>query len=192
MSMAHNTSISKVAHWPWRLPPADRKDGEVRTYYLTPEELEKYKRKDEKKMEEKVIYKESSVKQEVAHPKPSLKEILEQNFATGKKSIDEIAQDLNIRASIVKAAAARLGYIKKKEKAVEKISQKIVFKIGVFNGKTSDAEFEYRFSGNKVTVKQDKRHMIILELESIDDFITEIKAVKEKIEAIGGVSGVSI
>ncbi|AYO30237.1 hypothetical protein D2962_06040 [Biomaibacter acetigenes] len=60
--MAHNTSISKVANWLWRLPPADRKDGEVKTYFLTPEELEKYRRKDEKKMEEKTVNNTSEAK----------------------------------------------------------------------------------------------------------------------------------
>jgi hypothetical protein len=154
VNTVHNTSISKVANWPWRLPPADRKDGEVRTYYLTPEELEKYRKnqKGEKKMEEHVIYKNSGVESGITQTKPSLKEILEQDFATGKKSIDEIAKGLNIRPSVVKAAAVRLGYIKKKETQAENpdngVSRKIEFKAATFNGK-----FEYRFAGNKILIK---------------------------------------
>lgn len=82
--MAHNTSISKVAHWPWRLPPADRRDSEVRTYYLTPEELEKYRR-GEKKMEEQIVYKNSGAESGATQPRPSLKEILEQDLPQVKR-----------------------------------------------------------------------------------------------------------
>lgn len=78
-----------------------------------------------------------------------------------------------------------MGYIEKKEKTTESpdsISQKIEFRAAVFSGK-----FGYRCNGNKVTIKQNKGHMIILDIDNIDDFIAEVKAIKEKIKAIQGV-----
>lgn len=176
--MTHNTSISKVARWDWRLPPADRTSSEVRTYRLSPEELEKYRKGGEKKVEE-VKYQ--------AEKERSLKQILEEDFATGKKTLNEIAEELGMKPWLVKATAARLGYIEKKEKpettetppADGQASSDIILKQAESAGK-----FKYAFRDGKLTIRQDKRRSIVLTLSEIDSFRRDLSAVIKQINVL--------
>lgn len=178
MSRTHNTSISKVAHWDWRLPPGDRRSSEVRTYYLSKEELEKYRRGGTKKMEEVKTYQTE---------KRSLKQALEEDFVTGKKTIEQIAEELGIKPFLVKAQAARLGYLEKKEKPQKAEIKKtdtasdVLLKQVEFSGK-----FSYVFRDGKLTIRQDKERRLVLSLNEIDALLKDIGEVLRQINSLGG------
>lgn len=179
MPLTHNTSVSKVAHWDWRLPPADRTSSEVRTYRLSPEELEKYRKGGQKKVEK--------VQKNEIEKERSLKQILEEDFATGKKTLDEIAEELGMKPFLVKANAARLGYIEKKEKPEKTemprndTASDILLKQVEFSGK-----FSYHFRDGKLTIRQDKERRLVLSLSEIDSLMRDIGEVLRKINSLSG------
>lgn len=179
MSKTRNTSISIVARlWDWRLPPADRASSEVRAYRLSPEELEKYRRGGTKKMEEAKTYQVE---------KRSLKQALEEDFVTGKKTIEQIAEELGIKPFLVKAQAARLGYIEKKEKPEKTempradTAPDVSLKQVEFSGK-----FSYHFRDGKLTIRQDKERRIVLALDEIDSLIKDMLKVSRQIHTLKG------
>jgi hypothetical protein len=177
MGNPHNTSISKVAHWDWRLPPADRRNGEVKTYYLSQEELAKYRKGGEKKMEEVQKY-------QADEKERSLKQILREDFATGKKTLNEIAEEIGMKPWLVKAAAARLGYIEKKEKPGKAETPRtdvvdVSLKQVEFSGK-----FSYHFRDGKLTIRQDKERRLVLAVDEIDLLLGDLRKVLERINAL--------
>lgn len=173
-----NTRVSIRAYGDWRVPPADRTNSEVRTYRLSPEELEKYRKGGEKKVEE--------AKNCQAEKERSLKQILEEDFATGKKTLNEIAEELGMKPWLVKAAAVRMGYIGKKEKPATEMpptssqtSSDIILRQAEFAGR-----FKYAFRDGKLTIRQDKRRSIILSLNEIDSFRRDLSAVIKQINVL--------
>lgn len=119
--------------------------------------------------------------------KRTIKQVLEEDFATGKKTIEQIAEELGIKSRIIKAHAAKLGYIKKKEKpettetppASGQASSDIILKQAEFAGK-----FKYAFRDGKLTIRQDKRRSIILSLNEIDSFRRDLSAVIKQINVL--------
>lgn len=172
----HNTFISQVARWDWRLPPADRRNGEVKTYFLSEEELAKYRQGGAKKMEE------IKISQSENKEKRSLKQVLEEDFASGRKSIEEIAEELGIRPNIVKAAAVRMGLIEKKHEAKNQTTdaaQEIVLTQVEFSGK-----FRYWYKDGKLTIRQDEKKKIALALEEIEPFVKDLFDVMRQISSL--------
>lgn len=168
--MIHNTSVSKMAHWDWRLMPADRRNGEVRTYYLSPEELEKYK-KGEKKMTGM-----NEVKQE---HKKSIKEVLERDLGT--KTIEQIAEEQGLDVRIVKMVAARYGFLKKEEKDSRNnhtLPVEINFKI--------KGTFVYHVVENDIVIRQNDKKRISLPVNELGNLIEELKIVYDKARKLKG------
>ncbi|AYO30238.1 hypothetical protein D2962_06045 [Biomaibacter acetigenes] len=98
----------------------------------------------------------------------------------GVKTLEEIAAEQNVSIRSLKMIATRCGIKWKKERASNiKIDKNIALKAAVFSGK-----FSYKFNQGKLSVKQDKRHMIIIELNDITDLIFEIADIKNKIKLI--------
>lgn len=176
--MTRNTSISKVAHWDWRVPPADRRSSEVRTYRLSPEELEKYRKGGQKKVEEAKTYQTE---------RRSVKQALEEDFVTGKKTIEQIAEELGIKPFLVKAQAARLGYIEKKEKLEKKETPRADIEISLEHVKISGKfGYSYSFKEGKLSIRQDDKRRLVLSLGEIDEFIKEISEVLKQINSLAG------
>jgi hypothetical protein len=173
MSTAHNTSISKIAHWDWRVPPADRRNSEVKTYYLSPEELERYRKGGEKKVEETKEYQAE---------KRTVKQALEEDFATGKKTIEQIAEELGIKPRMVKAAAARMGLIEKKQKP-DKADISLV-------GMAFHGILDYNYREGKFAIRQPNKEGepagVVLDFCNIDFLIKELQAVRDKIREVNG------
>ena len=168
----HNTSISQVARWDWRLPPADRRNGEVKTYFLSEEELAKYRQGGAKKMEE------IKISQSENKEKRSLKQVLEEDFASGRKSIEKIAEELGLRVGIVKAAAVRMGLIEGKQKAEKTTkakSPKSSLKIKTY---VLIGSYTYIVDGEEVVIKQDKRRKIRVRTDELDKLIEELKSLQ--------------
>lgn len=117
--------------------------------------------------------------------KRSLKQALEEDFITGKKTIEEIAQELGIKPFLVKAQAARLGYIEKKEKPEkEEISSKdteISLDYVKISGKFS---YNYNFREKKLSIRQDDKRRLILPLNEVDEFMREIGNVVKQINSL--------
>lgn len=178
MAVARNTSISKVARWDWRLPPADRTSSEVRTYRLSPEELEKYR-----KGEKKVQLPEAAIKPEKHEPpRKPLKEILMREI--GHKPIEKIAEELGLRVGIVKAAAVRMGLIEGKQKAEKTTkakSPKSSLKIKTY---VLIGSYTYIVDGEEVIVKQDKRRKIRVRINELDTLIEELKSLQNTREKV--------
>ncbi|HHY42552.1 MAG TPA: hypothetical protein GX514_06870 [Thermoanaerobacterales bacterium] len=161
-----NTTVSRLAFGEWRLPPADRSDGEVKKYYLSPEELEKYRKGGAQKVEKR----------------RTVKQVLEEDFATGKKTIEQIAEELGIVPRIIKAHAAKLGFIEKKEKTEKteiQSSSNIILEQAQFLGK-----FKYAFKDKKLIIRQDKRKSIVLSLGEIEGFKKDLTAVVKQIKVL--------
>lgn len=168
-----NTKVSIRAYGDWRLPPGDRRSSEVKTYYLSSEELEKYRKGGTKKVEDIKNYQAE---------KRTVKQVLEEDFATGKKTIEQIAEELGIVPRIIKAHAAKLGFIEKKEKTEKteiQSSSNIILEQAQFLGK-----FKYAFKDKKLIIRQDKRKSIVLSLGEIEGFKKDLTAVVKQIKVL--------
>lgn len=119
--------------------------------------------------------------------KRTIKQVLEEDFATGKKTIEQIAEELGIKPRIIKAHAAKLGYIEKKEKpettetppASGQASPDIILKQAEFTGK-----FRYAFRDGKLTIRQNQRRSIVLEINEIDLFKRDLSTVIKQINVL--------
>lgn len=172
-----NTRVSIRAYGDWRVPPADRRSSEVRTYRLSPEELEKYRKGGEKKVEEAKNYQTE---------RRSVKQALEEDFVTGKKTIEQIAEELGIKPWLVKAAAVRMGFIGKKEKPATEMpptssqtSPDIILKQAEFAGR-----FKYAFRDGKLVIRQDRKRRIVLSVDEIDSLVEDMSKVVNLISAL--------
>jgi len=147
---------------------------------LSPEELEKYRKGGQKKVEEAKTYQTE---------RRSVKQALEEDFVTGKKTIEQIAEELGIKPFLVKAQAARLGYIEKKEKPGTKEAQQentqeaseVLIKQAEFKGK-----FRYFYREGKLTIWQDKKRRLVLSLSEIDSLMRDIGEVLRQINSLSG------
>jgi len=153
-----NTTVSRLAFGEWRLPPADRSDGEVKKYYLSPEELEKYQKGGAQKVEKR----------------RTVKQVLEEEYLTGKKTLEQIADELGMQLRIIKANAARLGFIEKKTNEND-----IKLDYAKFHGKLS-----YTFKNGKIIIRQDSRKRIVIDLNEVDIIKEGLSAVAKQIEAL--------